>query len=289
MKTILTTVFSAGFLLAQTPSVPTFEVASIRPSQPDNIEKIAIGVHVDGAQVRILSLPLKDYIARAYRVKLFQVTGPDWIGSNKYDLNAKLPAGSTPDQLPEMLQSLLIERFGLKLHREKKDLPVYALLVGKPPLKIHESAAGGAEAPAAAKGTVNADAQAGAAGVSVSLGNGSYYTFANGKFIAAKITMDMLARQLERYLDRPVVDMTGLKGNYDVTLNVNPEDAQTMMIRAAMNTGISLPPQALRLAEGGSIASLLDSFEQLGLKLEARKAPLDVVVIDQASKTPTEN
>jgi uncharacterized protein (TIGR03435 family) len=101
--------------------------------------------------------------------------------------------------------------------------------------------------------------------------------------------MDMLGRQLERYVDRPIVDMTGLKGNYDLTVTVTPEDAQTMMIRAAVNAGVSLPPQGVQLADHGSIASLLDGFEQLGLKMDSRKAPLDVIVVDQASKTPTGN
>jgi uncharacterized protein (TIGR03435 family) len=250
---------------------------------------VTIGLHLDGAQVRIVALPMRDYIAMAYRVKLYQVTGPDWITSGKFDLSAKLPAGANSDQIREMLQSLLAERFGMKLHREKKDLPVYALTLGKSPLKIQESAPDASGEPAPAKGDLNASASGGANGVSVNLGNGSYYTFANGKFTVKKVTMDMLGRQLERYVDRPIVDMTGLKGNYDLTVTVTPEDAQTMMIHAAVNAGVSLPPQVVQLADHGSIASLLDGFEQLGLKMDSRKALLDVLVVDQASKTATGN
>ena len=289
MRTFLLATLSAGCLLAQAPSDLQFEVASIRPSQPSSNDNVTIGLHLDGAQVRIVALPMRDYIAMAYRVKLYQVTGPDWITSDKFDLSAKLPAGSNSDQIRDMLQSLLAERFGMKLHREKKDLPVYALTLGKSPLKIQESAPDVSGEPAPAKGDLNAAVSGGANGVSVNLGNGSYYTFANGKFTVKKVTMDMLGRQLERYVDRPIVDLTGLKGNYDLTVTVTPEDAQTMLIRAAVNAGVSLPAQVVQLADHGSIASLLDGFEQLGLKMDSRKAPLDVLVVDQASKTPTGN
>ena len=287
MKTILLTTIFAGSLLAQAPPNPKFEVASVRPSQPTGTDRVDIGVHRDGAQMRIVSLPMRDYIARAYRVKLYQVTGPEWLTSERFDVNAKLPEGSNPDQLPEMLQSLLEERFQIKLHREKKDLPVYALTIGKPPLKIQESALDPA-APAP-KGTANVTASGSAAGVSVDLGNGSYYTFADGKFEIKKVAMDMLARQLERYVDRPILDMTNLTGTYDLTFAVTPEDYQTMLIHAAVNAGMMLPPQVLQLLDNSSIASLMDGLQQLGLKLDARKAPLDVLVIDQMSKTPTEN
>jgi uncharacterized protein (TIGR03435 family) len=288
MKTILLATVCASFVFAQAPANPKFEVASVRPSQPTGTERVDIGVHVDGAQVRIVALPMRDYIARAYRMKLYQVTGPDWLTSERFDVNAKLPAGSTPEQIPEMLQSLLEERFQIKLHREKKELPVYALIIGKPPLKIQESAPDPA-APVASKGTSNVTASGSAAGVSVDLGHGSYYTFNNGKFEIKKVDMDMLARQLERYVDRPILDMTDLKGKYDLTIVVTSEDYQTMLVRAAVNAGMLLPPQALRLLDSGSITSLLDGLQQLGLKMDARKAPLDVLVIDQLSKTPTEN
>ena len=83
--------------------------------------------------------------------------------------------------------------------------------------------------------------------------------------------------------------MTEIKGNYDLALAVTPEDYQTMLIRVAVNAGMILPPQALQVLDTGSIASLLDGLQQVGLKMDARKAPLDVLVVDQLSKTPTEN
>ena len=288
MKPILLAALSAGFLLAQAPSELKFEVASVRPSPPAGQERVDVGLHIDGSQVRINSLPMRDYIARAYRVKLYQVTGPDWLTTERFDVSAKLPEGSSADRIPEMLQALLVERFQLKVHREQKDLPVYALIVGKPPLKIQPSApdAPGTER----KPAVNVAVTGSAAGVSADLGNGSYYSFLpGGKFEAKKISMDLLARQVERYTDRPIVDMTNLKGNYDLNFTVSEEDYQVMLIRAALNAGMILPPQVVRFMENGSIASLLDAFQQLGLKLDTRKAPLDVVAIDSISKTPTAN
>ena len=123
----------------------------------------------------------------------------------------------------------------------------------------------------------------------MNLGNGSYYSFGNNKFEAGKVSMDGLTRMLETYVDRPILNLTELKGNYDLTLNLTPEDYQAMLIRAAVNNGVVLPPQALRLMDVGSTASLLDALQQVGLKLDARKSPLDLLVIDQILKTPTEN
>jgi len=284
MKPFLLTALSAGILLGQTPK---FEVASVHASPAVRQEGVALGVHSDGAQVHINSLPMRDYIARAYRVRANQVIGPEWLTSERFDTSAKLPDGATSDQIPEMIQSLLLERFQLKVHREKRELPAYVITVGKPPLKMQESAPDGNPVPA--KGASDLVATGTAAGVSVDLGGGSSYTFAQGKFTGHKLTAEQLARMIERYVDRPMVDMTGLTGRYDFSFTVSDEDAQVMMIHAATGAGMQLPPQVLQFAANGSVASLIDGFEQLGLKMESRKAPLDVVVVDGVSKTPSEN
>ncbi len=233
------------------------------------------------------SLTLKDYIAFAYRTKISQIFGPDWISSDRFDIAATLPAGSKTAQIPEMFQALLTDRFQLKFHREKKEYPVYALVAGKGPLKLNEvppDADGGKPAE-----PVNIAGGGSVAGVSVNLGNGSSWSFVPNKFEAKKLSMEQFASNLERFADRPIVDMTGLKGRYDFTFNINPEDYRPMLIRSAIAAGATLPPQALRLIEGTSSASLSDALEQVGLKLEARKAPLDVIVVDSANKTPTQN
>jgi uncharacterized protein (TIGR03435 family) len=86
-----------------------------------------------------------------------------------------------------------------------------------------------------------------------------------------------------------MVDMTGLTGQYDFAFDINPEDYRPMLLRSAIAAGASLSPQAMRLAEASSSAALSDALQQIGLRLEASKAPLDVMVVDEARKTPTEN
>jgi uncharacterized protein (TIGR03435 family) len=279
---MLTTV--AAF--AQNSPRPEFEVATIRPSAQGLQDGATAGVRIDGAQFRAATLTLKDYIGMAYRVKLYQISGPDWIGSDRFDISATLPPGTT-NQIPEMMQRLLEDRFQIKVHREKKDFPVYVLEVAKGGLKMQESApdpnAEDAKAPLTISGSGSAQ------GISVNLGRGSSYAFANNKFEAKRVAMAMLAEVLERFVDRPIVDMTDLKGSYDVSLPVTDEDYRIMLIRAGVNAGVSLPPQALRLLDGASTPSLFDAMQKLGLKLEARKAPLDMIVVDDARKTPTEN
>ncbi len=280
-------VLASTLVLAQAPEPKLeFEVASVRPAEgPGPNGAVALGLRMDGSQARIGSLPLRDYIAMAYRVKAYQITGPDWLGTQRFDVNAKLPAGATADQIPRMLQSLLADRFGLKFHREPKEMSVYALMVGKGPLKLKDSVI---DPNTPTQTGVAISASGSAAGVSVNLGNGSSYTFAGGKFDGKRIDGRILADVVERYTDRPVIDATDLKGTYDFNFEVTIEDYQTLLIRAAVNSGVTLPPQALRLLDNGG-DPLGEAVAQLGLKLDSRKAPVDLFVVDQVLKTPTDN
>jgi uncharacterized protein (TIGR03435 family) len=267
-----------------------FEVASIRPSAPTPEGQVNVGLHIDGAQVRVAALTLRDYLGIAYRMKVAMISGPDWTGSERFDISATLPAGSTTAQLPEMFQALLADRFHLKVHTEKKEFPVYALLVGKGPLKLTETPPDPDADKDEPKGTVNVAAGGSAAGVSVNLGHGSSWSFVPNRFEAKKLTMEQFAANLERFADRPIVDMTGLKGQYDLGFDVNSEDYRPMLIRSAIYAGVVLPPAAMRALDGNSGGGALsDALQQIGLKLDARKAPLDVLVIDDALKTPTAN
>ncbi len=281
--------FSAPSTFAQSQAPPQFEVASIRPSAIGDRSQVSVGVHIDGAQVRAIALTLKEYIGIAYRMKVSQVTGPDWIGSERYDISATLPQGATETQIPEMFQALLMDRFQLKSHQEKKEFPVYALLQGKGPLKLKEEPAGPDDDKDEPKGSVNVQGGGSRAGIALNLGHGASFTFANDSFSATKMTMAQVANNLERFAGRPIIDMTGLKGRYDFTINFTPEDYRAMLIRSAIAAGVSVPPQALRALEGASDSALGDALEQVGLKLDARKAPLDVVVVDSATKTPAAN
>lgn len=285
----LLVIVSATAAFAQNAPRPEFEVATIRPSAQTPQDGVTAGVRIDGAQVRCAFLTLKDYIGIAYRIKLYQVSGPDWLGSERFDIAGTVPAGISTTQFPEMLQSLLEDRFKLKIHRDKKDFPVYVLEVAKGGLKMQESAPDADLANADAKAPVNVTGSGGSQGIAINYGRGTSYTFANNRFEAKRFTMDLLAGNLERFVDRPIIDSTDLKGMYDIVLDVTQEDYRAMLIRAGVNAGVSLPPEALRLLDGASVASLLDAMQKLGLKLDARKAPLDLLVIDEARKTPTEN
>ncbi len=251
---------------------------------------VKIGMHIDGSQVRFNFLSVKDCMRLAWKVKNYQVVGPEWVGSDRFDIVGKVPDGAKTDQVPEMLQNLLIDRFKLTFHKDKKEFAVFALVAGKGGVKLKETAPDAATDNAAPKSNLNISASGSAAGVFVDLGQGSWYTFADNKLVGHKLTMEQIADNLSRYMDKPVVDMTGLPAtkNYDFSFDVTADDYRTMLIRSAISAGVSLPPEALRLAEG-TTDSLLSSMEASGLKLDSRKAPLDVMVIDHADKTPTEN
>ncbi len=280
-------IFGCFSAFAQNTPRPEFEVATIRPSIQDLQAGATAGVRIDGAQVRCAALTLKDYIGMAYRIKLYQVSGPDWIGSDRFDISATIPAGIPAAQMPEMMQRLLEDRFQIKIHREKKDFPVYVLEVAKGGLKAQESDpdpnAADAKAPLTIAGSGSSQ------GISVNLGRGSSYSFANNRFEANRVDMPTLAAVLERFVDRPIVDMTDVTGQYDFALPVTDEDYRVMLIHAGVNAGVNVPPQALRLLDGASTPSLFDALQRVGLKLDARKAPLDMIIVDDSRKTPTEN
>jgi uncharacterized protein (TIGR03435 family) len=278
---------AASVVSAQTPGPRVeFEVATVRKSPPPGSDNaVTAGVKIDGAQARVGMLTLREYLAMAYRLRPYQIVGPDWIATERFDVSAKFPAGVKGDKFTAMMQSLLEDRFGLKVHREPKEMAIYALTVGKPPLKLKESAVD-PNAPQAA--AFEASGSGSAAGVAVNLGGGSSYTFMGGKFEGTKITGRTIAEVVERYTDRPVIDATQLNGTYDFSFEVTPEEYQTLLIRAAVNSGVVLPPQALRLLDSGG-DPLGNAMEQLGLKLEPRKTPMDVLVVDQVLRTPIEN
>lgn len=264
---------------------PEFEVASIKPSSNGGDPRFKIGVHIDGAQVRCTYLSLTDYVRVAYRVKNYQISGPDWMLTDRFDISAKLPEGAGRAQVPDMLRSLLEDRFQIKSHRATKEFPVYGLVVGKGGSKMKEAAADAEPA----NPNVNVTIDSGQNGTTVNLGNGSSMTLGETEMVAKKITMPVLADQLARFVDRPIVDMTDLNGAYDLTLQFQREDFLAMRIRTALSAGIEMPPGALRLIENSSDGALLAAVQALGLKLESRKAPIEIIVVDSILKAPTEN
>jgi uncharacterized protein (TIGR03435 family) len=221
----------------------------------------------------------------AFGTRPDQVEGPDWIGQPRFDISAKLPDGASPDDVDEMMKALLIERFQMKVHTTKKEFPVYALAVGND-LKIHPVPVDpAAPAPSAfsAVGSGNANA------VGIDFGGGATFSLANGRIEIRKMEMPMVAEVLSRFMDRTVVDTTGLMGPYDLTLDLTPEDYTALRIRSAINAGVTLPPQALRALDVASGNPLAVPFEKYGLRFESRRMPLDVLVVESASKAPTDN
>src|SRR5688572_23858746 len=127
--------FSQG-VFAQ--KAPEFEVASIRPTEgAGRLDAAAtVGLRITGSQVRISGLSLKDYIGMAYNLEPPQVIAPEWTGQVRFDISANLPANGTREQIPQMLQALLADRFQLTVHKESRESPIYALTVSKDGLKL---------------------------------------------------------------------------------------------------------------------------------------------------------
>jgi uncharacterized protein (TIGR03435 family) len=246
-------------------------------------------------------------ICRAYDVKSYQVSGPSWmqgagLAGLRFDIVANLPEGATKEQVPQMLQNLLAERFKLAIHRDSKDQAIYAMVVGKGPLKIKESGA----PPAAPDGAAPNPAVTGSSSVSISqTKNGAVVSDGTGKsqkmtpspdgksmrFEITGATLAELAEGLTPMADHPIVDMTGLAGKYDVTLEISMQD----LMNAARAAGAAVPPPApadpSKPAEAASEpgGSLFTAIQALGLKLEPRKVPTPQIVVDHVEKMPTEN
>ncbi len=285
-RSIILCLLSAVVAFGQTPK--EFEVASIKSVSEQPPNQVAVGLHIDGAQIGITYLSLRDYISLAYNVRLNQIVGPEWLGAQRFDIAAKLPEGSQQADFREMLQALLADRFQMKVHREEKEFPVYALEVAKSGLKISESGPG-IDARAANGSGFSVAAGGNANGATISFGNGTYFSLGQNGFETKGLTMAIVADMLTRFLDRPVIDMTNLKVGYDLVLNLTPEDRLSMMVRSAVAAGVVLPPQALALLDNPSHDSLTTALAKVGLALEGRRAPLEVLVVDQIQKTPSEN
>lgn len=321
----LTAFLAATAAFAQTPAPPplAFEVASIKPAGPlDPIAiqqgKAHVGMKVDGAICDIGSFSLRDLIRTAYEVKDYQISGADSLGSpmdaQRFNIQATLPAGATEKQVPQMLQTLLAERFKLVIHRETKDQSIYALVVAKggPKLKLSEPDPPAVEAPrqAAPEAPKEGERVLGVGSnevrVSGNMRDGKgitvkggpmgqmHVTMADGKMHmeAAKMTMAGLADVATNFVGRPVVDMTELKGDYQVALDLSMDDlrnvarAAGMVMPGAPGAGVG---NGIVDASDPSGSTIFASIQQMGLKLEARKAPLPFIVIDHFEKSPTEN
>jgi uncharacterized protein (TIGR03435 family) len=277
----------APAIFCQTPGAgPHFEVASVKPSAPINPAELNVGIHLDGAMVRCNYLSLRNYLTMAYDLKDYQIVGPEWLNSDHFDIVAKLPEGGAKEgELRGMVASLLADRFKLVFHRETRDLPAYTLIVNKGGLKIKElppDPPADADDPNKDKVDVNVTG-GGRGGTVVSLGNGSSISYGLNKLDAKKVTFAMLLDSLAKFVDRPIVDMTDLKGKYDFSLEYSVDELRNLVRSSGGD--------ASRIPDFGAdpTISIFSSLEALGLKLDPRKAPVEVFIIDSAERTPTAN
>jgi uncharacterized protein (TIGR03435 family) len=303
----------SGLAFCQEQKPLSFEVASIKPAEaltPALIAsgKLHIGMKIDQARVDIGYVSLADLIPIAFKLKPYQVSGPDWLkGSQRFDILAKLPEGSNKDQVPEMLQSLLAERFQLKYHRETRELPIYALVVSKGGHKLKESPPEPEAAAEPPKGAAKDNAltvNAGDSKIQIQpTANGATITSAEaGKMRMSidresgqmrmeieKVSMEQFAALLSQFLDRPVFDKTELKGNYQVSLTLSMENI--LLIARSSGLNLPLPPTGVpgMASDPSAGSSVFESVKQLGLNLETQKAPTEFLVVDQLEKMPSEN
>jgi uncharacterized protein (TIGR03435 family) len=248
--------FAAAAAFGQSADAPAFDVASVKVSPPGTVpgeRRRRDNIQVSPGTVTMRGVSLKGAIRWAWHVTEFQVTGPDWLDSERYEIAGKAAGPATEEQLRLMMQSLLQERFKLALHRQTKELSAYVLVVGKNGPKVHETKT---------EGEASIDINQRQLSVSVQ-----------------RAPVSQLIDLMSNVLRAPVVDMTGLTGRYDLTLNV-AKYAADMAAQGKSMDSAPADPQAL-------ISMILQ--EELGLKLEARKMPLELVIVDHAEKTPVEN
>jgi uncharacterized protein (TIGR03435 family) len=238
-------------LFAQTAAPLEFDVASVKPNQSESGHT---SIDRNGGVLRMSNVTLKYCITFAYGVTDSQVAGPGWLDSEKYDIVAKEPSGAGQAQQPVMLRALLADRFKLAFHREIRPLSIYGLAVAKNGPRIKPDQPGGS-------------------------GDGDRSS-SPGHLTAKGTSMAQLAVFLaspRAAVGRPVVDMTGLDGVFSFTLDWTP-DRMGAAPKEMSQKDAKLPPPLLTALQ-----------EQLGLKLEPQKAPVEILIVDRAEKVPTEN
>ena len=319
---------AAGAGIGQTTAPLSFEVASVKPSALD-MTKLAqqmqstgempkMGPHVTAARAEYIFMDLKSLIAEAYKVKQTQINGPDWLNSvlsvQRWDIFAKMPDGATPEQSHEMLQTLLAERFKLTVHRDNKEHAVLALVVAKGGPKLQESPEGqdfddntplkpGESEMQSFEGKIRVTVDMKNGGSVMNMGKRGTWTQSFNretgsiKYVGTGVTMsgfaDMLSSmtQVTGGSGLQVVDMSGLKGTYFVSLELSMADlmkmVQAMGLADASNAPAGRPAEAA--SDPGNTDMAQAAVQKFGLKLESRKAPAERLVIDHVEKTPTEN
>jgi len=262
-------------------TAPVYEVASIKPDKSGH-DMVRMSNTPEGFTATNVSVQM--LIRLAYGVEDNQISGSNALGSETYDVEAKMEKSVAdglqkldPDQRKldrqRMLQALLADRFKLAIHRETKELPVYALVIAKNGPKLKEAKAGDTY-PNGIKGP---GGRGGGRGMMI---------MGRGEFTGQGLRMEDLARQLSQQLGRTVVDKTGLTAIYDFTLKWTPDESQAPM-SGGMDGGQRGSDNTVG-SDSTSPSIFTAIQEQLGLKLESQKGPVEVIVIDHVEK-PSEN
>jgi len=235
-----------------------FDVASVKVNNSNARGSGIPPIHQ--GQFTAQNVTLKELIVEAYQLQQFQLSGgPGWASAERFDINAKA-SGAKRDQVLKMLQGLLTERFQLKLHHETKEMPVYAITVAKNGPKIH--AIDGLDCDAAPQDRPC----------------GGFRVFQRRRVEGFRASIPEFGNVLSILMTRIVQDNTGLKGRFDFKLDWTPDDLQSK--------GNEDPSMAASEEGRASIFSAMQ--EQLGLKLESKRGPVEILVIDRVEK-PTEN
>jgi uncharacterized protein (TIGR03435 family) len=272
-----------------TTSEPAFEVASVKPSSPPDpaagwrgrLEMIDGGPGTpDPGRIQWRNVRLFDILQRAFDVQNYQIVGPAWLYSRRFDIMANVPKGATREQAMRMMQGLLIDRFQLKFHRESREMPVFAFVVAKggPRMKASTAVGDSPQKPSADQFPPEGFPKL-APGVKEGItgwitGDGMARVTAKSQSVA------QLAEFLVPGLEEPITDATGLDSKYDFTLEFVPEHNRLW-------DGTLIEASQTPASEYG--IRLFEAVQKLGLKLESSRAPVKVVVIDHIEKVPTEN
>ncbi len=231
---------------------PAFDAASVKQMlllQPQGKGGFS-NMKADPGRLTCTNVPLKRYLVAAWGLKEYQISGPDWVNDERYDLTATMPAGTPPHEVLLMLQALLTDRFRMVTHLETKELAVYALVVERNGLKLKPAEGFG--------------------GTSVSSGP-------KGRSMRANVTMKTFAGTLSGLVDKPVIDMTELPGGFNINLEWGPDEMSAER-KGSEGSGDSAPGP-----------TIFTALHEVGLKLESRKSPVEMLVVDRAEKVPVEN
>jgi len=270
---------------AQTPPAtpaPKFEVVSIKPSQEGG-GLFRIGLQPSG---RFVANSVQFLMELAYGLKDAQISGaPRWVESEHFAIEAKPEDGFMDQKLSRdersrqislMMQSLLADRFKLAMHHETKEMPVYSLVVAKSGSKLKEAPPAPPDGDMPPPGPPTGQMRRGG----IRMGR--------GELTASAIPLDRLEDVLSRITARPVLNRTGLQGVYDFTLKWTPAEGEGPMMGGPGGPGGPMPPDAPPPPDANGPALFTAIEEQLGLKLESQKAPMDTVIIDHVER-PSEN